>query len=153
MLIHREYSNPTPAQMIITRESITTINANKPRFIGYIDTDSFSPFPKNPKIAGFFKEIGYADELGSGIKKMAKYSRIYSGVEPTFKEDETFEAVVFLPGKSKHKHSLDIKERVLDFIVKNDGASRREINDYIYPLIDGYAESQKDKKVHNAYRN
>lgn len=69
LLIHREYSNPYPAKLIITKENIITENANKPRTIGFIDLNNYSPYPKNPKIASFFKEIGLADELGSGIKK------------------------------------------------------------------------------------
>jgi len=31
---------------------------------GHINPEHFSPFPKNPKIARFFREIGRADELG-----------------------------------------------------------------------------------------
>ena len=44
-----------------------------------MDLNNYSPYPKNPKIAGLFKEIGLADELGSGIKKIVKYTKIYSG--------------------------------------------------------------------------
>ena len=90
LLIHREYSNPYPAKLIIGKESILTENANKPRIIGYIDLNNYSPYPKNPKIANFFKEIGLADELGSGIKKIVKYTKIYSGGIPEFKDDEIF---------------------------------------------------------------
>ena len=63
--------------------------------IGFIDLNNYSPYPKNPKMASFFKEIGLADELGSGIKKIAKYSSIYSnGAQPTFRDDETFIASI-----------------------------------------------------------
>ena len=153
MLIHREYSNPTPAQLIITNESITTINANKPRFVGYIDTTSFSPFPKNPKIAGFFKEIGYADELGSGIKKIVKYSQIYSKSKPSFKEDESFTAIVYISGAPRRKQAADIRKLILDFIIENPGVSRREINEYIYPFMEEYSDAQKTIKVHNTMAN
>lgn len=149
LLIHREYSNPTPAQLLITGETITTTNANKPHSIGFIDINSFSPFPKNPKIAGFFKEIGYADELGSGIKKIAKYSRIYSNSEPSFEEGELFKAVVYLPGGTGHRKSADLRRTLLDFIIEHDGVSRKEINDYIYPLLEGYTEKQKTTRVHS----
>lgn len=54
LLIHREYANPIPARLIITKESIMTENANRPRNIGYIDLNNYSPYPKNPKIANFF---------------------------------------------------------------------------------------------------
>jgi len=38
----------------------------------------------NTTIAKFFKEIGWVDELGSGVRNIYKYNKIYSGVEPTF---------------------------------------------------------------------
>ena len=53
LLVHREYSNPYPAKLIITKDNIVTENANKPKMIGYIDVNNYSPYPKNPKIAGF----------------------------------------------------------------------------------------------------
>lgn len=70
MLMHREFSNPSIARLIITKNCIYTENANKARQIGFIDINNYIPYPKNPIIAKFFKEIGYADELGSGIKKL-----------------------------------------------------------------------------------
>lgn len=94
LLIHREYSNPYPAKLIITKDAILTENANKPRMIGYIDLNNYSPYPKNPKLANLFKEIGLAEELGSGIKNIVKYTKIYSGGEPTFKDDEIFKVEV-----------------------------------------------------------
>ena len=30
----------------------------------------FTPYPKNPITARFFKEIGLADELGSGVRNL-----------------------------------------------------------------------------------
>ncbi len=54
----------------------------------------FSPYPKNPKIANFFKEIGLADELGSGIRNMVKYTKIYSGGVPEFKENDIFTTII-----------------------------------------------------------
>lgn len=94
LLIHREYSNPYPAKLVITKDEILTENANKPRMIGYIDLKNYSPYPKNPKLANLFKEIGLAEELGSGIKNIVKYTKIYSGGEPSFKDDEIFKVEV-----------------------------------------------------------
>ena len=62
--------------------------------IGYIDLKNYSPYPKNPKLANLFKEIGLAEELGSGIKNIVKYTKIYSGGEPSFKDDEIFKVEV-----------------------------------------------------------
>ena len=111
LLIHREYSNPVPARLIITKESITTENANRPRNIGYIDINNYSPYPKNPKIANFFKEIGLAEELGSGIKTITKYNKIYSGEVSSFKDDEIFTVIVPLTEKVKDI-SLEVIEEM-----------------------------------------
>ncbi|MBR3230156.1 MAG: putative DNA binding domain-containing protein [Bacilli bacterium] len=150
LLIHREYSNPYPAKLVITKDSIITENANKPRTIGYIDLNNYSPYPKNPKIASFFKEIGLADELGSGIKKIAKYTKIYSGGgEPLFKDDEIFVATVPLTNKSSNSNFISnnkLKELILDFIKKNsDGRTRQEINDFIYPQMSDILEKKNSR--------
>ena len=150
LLIHREYSNPIPARLIIDKNSITTENANKPKSIGYIDLNNYSPYPKNPKIAGFFKEIGLADELGSGIKTITKYNKIYSNCIPSFKDDEIFKVTIPLnPSISKNELSNnDLQEKVYEFISSNNGVSRREIDDLIMPLLsDSMDLEQKKNKI------
>ena len=94
ILMHREFSNPYPAKLIIEKDKMWTENANKAKRIGNIDIEEFSPYPKNPKIAKFFKEIGLADELGSGIRNMVKYTKIYSGGVPEFKENDIFTTII-----------------------------------------------------------
>ena len=150
LLIHREYSNPYPAKLVITKGNIITENANKPRIIGFIDLNNYSPYPKNPKIAGFFKEIGLADELGSGIKKIAKYTKIYSGGgEPLFKDDEIFVATVPLTNKSSNSGFIknkELKELILAFIKESsDGRTRQEINDYIYSQMNENLETKNSR--------
>lgn len=150
LLIHREYSNPYPAKLVITKYNIITENANKPRTIGFIDLNNYSPYPKNPKIAGFFKEIGLADELGSGIKKIAKYTKIYSGGgEPLFKDDEIFVATVPLINKSSNSGFIknkELKKLIFAFIEEtSDGRTRQEINDYIYPQMNEDLETKNSR--------
>ena len=149
LLIHREYSNPVPAQLLIEDGVVLTTNANKPRFIGYIDASNFSPFPKNPKIASFFKEIGYADELGSGVKKITKYARIYGGTDPSFQEDETFKATIYLSPAARAKGVVNVRQLIVDYIANHSVASRQDINKAIYPILDGYTDAQKNAKVGN----
>lgn len=155
LLIHREYTNPVPARLIITKESIVTENANKPRNIGYIDLNNYSPYPKNPKIANFFKEIGLAEELGSGIKTITKFNKIYSDGIPTFKDDEIFKAIIPLD-----KHFLDtninrldneldeIKLKLLNYIKSKNGTNRQEINLFMYPLFN----TNNEKELNNRTR-
>lgn len=55
---------------------------------------SFEPFPKNPPISKVFREIGSADELGSGMRNTYKYTKKYSGREPQFIEEDVFRITV-----------------------------------------------------------
>ncbi len=90
-LIHREYSSPYPAKMIIKSNLILFENANKSHGYGLIDPSNFSPYPKNPVIARVFKEIGFAEELGSGVRNLFKYTKEYSGGKlPQLIEDDIF---------------------------------------------------------------
>lgn len=149
LLIHREYSNPYSAKLTITKDKIVTENANKPRTIGFIDLNNYSPYPKNPKIAGFFKEIGLADELGSGIKKIAKYTKIYSGGYPSFRDDEIFIAIVPLFNANEERNVVneELRNVILEFICNTKfGKTRKEINEYIYPKISG-SKSSKNNKI------
>ena len=153
LLIHREYSNPIPARLIITKESIVTENANRPRSIGYIDLNNYSPYPKNPKIANFFKEIGLAEELGSGIKTITKYNKIYSGGTPSFKDDEIFTVTVPLVGKTLEVGSEQIEEmdkikfKLLEYIKSNNGVSRQDINNYMYPFFNTTNQKELNNKT------
>ena len=91
LLIHREFVEPFYARLIIEKESMKTENANKARMIGDIlQVKNYSPKPKNPKIAMVFREIGLADELGSGMIKLLKYTKEYSGGIPKLIEGDIF---------------------------------------------------------------
>ena len=49
---------------------------------------------KNPIIASFFRNIGWSDRLGSGVRNIFKYSKYYSGKEPEFIEGDVFRIIV-----------------------------------------------------------
>ena len=94
LLIHREFSNPFPAKLVVEKDRVYIENGNKPHGNGMIDPENFSPYPKNPKIAKFFKEIGWVDELGSGVRNIYKYNKIYSGANPEFIEGDVFKTII-----------------------------------------------------------
>ncbi len=94
ILIHREYCNPFPAKIIIEKNRIYAENSNKSHGHGIIDPENFSPFPKNPVIAGVFKEIGNADELGSGVRNLMKFVKIYSNSIPQLIEGDIFRIII-----------------------------------------------------------
>ena len=118
ILIHREFSNPFPAKLIIENNFLKTENANKAKMIGKINVDFYEPYPKNPKIAKMFKEIGLADELGSGVRNVTKYTKIYSGGKPEFKEDDIFKTIIPLIPNSPDKAQDKAQDDMLDVIVK-----------------------------------
>lgn len=98
MLIHREYSNAYPAKLIIEKDCVRTENGNKARGLGTISLTDFVPYPKNPVIASVFKEIGWAEELGSGVRNIVKYSKVYSGMIPEFIDGDVFKTKIPLNG-------------------------------------------------------
>lgn len=94
LLIHREFSSGITSRLIITKENLYTENPNIPRMRGVITINNCIPYSKNPKIAKIFREIGLADELGSGVRNITNYSEIYSGKVPIFEEGDIFKATV-----------------------------------------------------------
>jgi ATP-dependent DNA helicase RecG len=97
ILIHREYTNAFPAKMIIARGQVRTENSNKPHGFGVLNPETFTPFPKNPVIAAFFRQIGRADELGSGMRKLMRYGKAYGSADPELIEGDVFRIVVKVP--------------------------------------------------------
>lgn len=100
-LIHREFSSPFPAKVLIERNGLKTENASRAFFQGTIDPNNFNPVPKNPVIANFFNQIGLAEEMGSGTRNLLKCSRLYSGEDPSFEEGDTFKATVPLTSEEE----------------------------------------------------
>ena len=94
ILVYREYSSPFPAKIIIENDRIYTENWNKAMRHGHINPDNFTPYPKNPLLARFFVNIGRADKLGSGVRNLYKYTKIYSGGKPEVIEGDIFKTIV-----------------------------------------------------------
>ncbi len=86
MLIHREFTYRYYARLIIEADKIIIENANKPFIHGNINLIQIYRIRKNPILANFFKEIGLADELGSGVRKITKYAKPYAGHEPVLED-------------------------------------------------------------------
>ena len=93
-LMHREFSSSYTAKFVIEKERMYVENANRAANDGCITVDNLDPNPKNPIIAAFFRNIGYADQLGSGVRNLFKYSKYYSGQEPQFIESDVFRIIV-----------------------------------------------------------
>ena len=95
ILMHRDFSSGYVAKMVIEKNRIEITNANRPHGFGNLDINSFEPFQKNPSISKAFREMGLADELGSGMRNTYKFTKLYSGGEPTFTENgDIFKIVI-----------------------------------------------------------
>ena len=100
MLIHREYTSPYPAKIIIDNDGLHTENASRSLYEGRITLRDFNPMPKNPIIADFFAQIGWAEELGSGTRNLYKYAPLYGGEDPVMEDGDIFKTLVKLPDTS-----------------------------------------------------
>lgn len=94
LLAHRDFSNAYVAKLVIEKNRIYTENANLSHGHGALSLATFEPFPKNPPISKVFREIGLADELGSGMRNTYKYTKMYSGGEPQFVEGDVFRIMI-----------------------------------------------------------
>ena len=58
---------------------------------GLIQLHNLKPHPKNPTLANFFKQLGWVEELGSGVRKMFKYCPLYiKDANPVIDEGDVF---------------------------------------------------------------
>lgn len=166
LLVHREYSNPFPAKFIIENEMVYTENWNKPNCKGNIDPANFSPYPKNPIIAGFFKEIGWVDELGSGVRNSFKYCELYNAdTTPIFIENDVFKAIIPIAKLTTHittqmttqitaqmttqkGNSMDtqqIQNKILDSILNYPNISRKDLSEILGDITEDGVKYHLDK--------
>ena len=97
MLIHREYAAGAVSRLIIEYGRVVTDNPSRPHGFGILDPETCVPYQKNPVLSAFFREIGRADELGSGMRKMMLYGKRYGGADPKLIEGDNFRTIVSIP--------------------------------------------------------
>lgn len=144
MIIHREYSNAYPAKLIIEKNCVKTENGNNARGCGIINPMDFIPYPKNPTIASVFKEIGWAEELGSGVRNIVKYSKVYSNIDPIFVDGDIFKTQIALSTEKNENVPQNVprnvpqnvpqknkEEMIIGLIKNNPNISRKEMADEI----------------------
>ena len=105
MLVHKEYLRPEATKLIIERNIITTENSNRPHMKGIINIKNLTPYPKNPNISKFFRQLGRVEELGSGVENLLKYSKKYFGYMPVIDDNDIFKVTV------KHEFFPIIKKK------------------------------------------
>lgn len=105
-LMRREYTSPFMAKFVIEKDQMYVENANRAAGDWLITPNDLELNPKNPIIAKFFRTIGLADNLGSGTRKIFKYSKYYSGKDPEFKEGDIFRITVPLDDRFSYDYSF-----------------------------------------------
>ena len=113
--------------MVIEKERIFTENSNRAHGFGNLNLATFEPFPKNPTISKVCREIGFADELGSGMRNTYKYTRLYSGAEPQFVKGDIFRTIsplakqqLQLWNRLRHPVSVPLPKLVLMSLPKSN---------------------------------
>ena len=130
-LMHREYTSGFQARFVIEKDKMFVENANRAKKDGLITPENVIPYPKNPIIANFFRNIGYSDKLGSGVRKVFTYSEKYSGADPIFAESDVFRITVPLDDNfswDAQKTSDTVNDTVND-TVKLNGSQKKIIDE------------------------
>ncbi len=147
-LIHREYTSPFPAKLVVDDAGLRTENANRPRFIGFLSPEGFNPLPKNPVIADFFSNIGRAETLGSGTRNLFKYSWAYGGAHPVLEENDVFKATVPLlaqaPGAPAQRDVDEVIAQMLESygyvsvaaVASVAGVTQRTVRRHTSPMVE-----------------
>lgn len=98
LLVHREYSSGYPGRLIVYADRVEASNPCIPRTHGLLTSQTVVPFQKNPHLSRFFLQLGWVEEVGSGMANVEKWLPLYNAKgRVEFFEDETFTTRVWLP--------------------------------------------------------
>jgi ATP-dependent DNA helicase RecG len=140
ILVHKEYLKAEPTMLVIEKNRIYTENSNKPYINGIINLENAKTHPKNPNITKFFKQIGRVEELGSGIRKLIKLGKQYSGNEPVFKDENIFTfSMAMDPGYIPSESYVEPITNPIDF------AKTFTASDQVNDQVDGHAQAPGSK--------
>ena len=103
-----EYTSAFHAKFVIEGKRMYVENANRAAQDTILTADDIEPVSKNPVIADFFRNIGYADRLGSGVKNLFKYCKVYGGADPQFIEGDIYRIIVPLKSRFSENESGEI---------------------------------------------
>ncbi len=135
-LIHREYTSSYHAKFVIGEERMYVENANRASQNAVITPNNVEPSPKNPIIAAFFRNIGYADQLGSGVRNLFKYSKFYSGGGPEFIEGDIFRIIVPLKEENREEITTQTSTQSTQTSTQSTQSSGMDLEQAIIMLIE-----------------
>ncbi len=160
VIIHREYNSATPTEIIIYKDKVEATNPNRTRFRGYLNLETFEAEPKNPNIRAFFNVLTWADEIGSGVKNMNKFVKVYSGgASPIFIEDEPFKSILpmasnklggrfklylHLSQQTEEELGVDRINILKDFSIDLDLETITDLDELALNLVGSWQEKSED---------
>lgn len=144
MLIHREYTDATPARLIIEYGQVRTENAGRPHGFGILNPSTAAPYPKNPVIRAFFREIRRTSEFGSGMRKLMRYGKAYGGADPEMIEGDLFRIIVKVPEYSAPAPQSTPSETVSFSGMKSNGPESWHQSDSI---LMNEPESEQESQI------
>jgi len=113
MLIHREYYSYFRATLTVYRDTVVAENGNIPYTMGLITPENLKPHPKNPIVFSFFRQLHWADDLGSGVRNMYKYCPIYlKGSTPMIEESDIFRQTVQYEKEGLTSRTINISDNI-----------------------------------------
>jgi ATP-dependent DNA helicase RecG len=163
LLIHREFASGFKATLTIYRDRVETENWNLPYQYGNITPSNLRPHAKNPIIANVFAQTSLVEELGSGTRKIFKYTPIYAHgkqaeiidadifkiiiphddvVVMTTPTDDT-ESTLKSALKSTLKSALKTEYKILEIIKRDDKISYDDMADILEMSRRGIAKQIK----------
>ncbi len=100
-LIHREYTHGGTSRFIIYGDRVEMENPSIPHQPGLLQPGVSAPFQKNPLISKFFLQMGWVEEIGSGLINVNKYLPLYApGGSAEFIEGDSFKTIVHLTAQA-----------------------------------------------------
>jgi len=138
-LTHQDYSSGLPAKFAITHiDGTFTVNSNRSCQNKNIDPNNYHPIPKNPIIGRFLRELGLAEELGFGLKKIAVFVSHFSDEKPQFHDGPTFLTSI-PPISKKHIIEEEIKKKEELPYEKESTFMQRQVSPFRqFPIISNH---------------
>ncbi len=126
-LMHRSITDGHTSRVIIYKDKMIMENPNSFCTMGYLTVHNYIPVAKNPTLAKFFREIGYADEPGSGMKRITENTILYSGKPPIMEDKEMFRVTIPLT-RDRAYDEIELKELVEEEMNGNRNSISYSVN-------------------------
>jgi ATP-dependent DNA helicase RecG len=147
LLVHREYLHQFPARIIINSDQVVFTNPCNPVFKGKIEVNNYFPHQKNPLISKFFLQLGWVEEIGSGIYNINRYLPLYSpGRQASFIEDVIFTTTIPIPNLENLQMG-DLKKTTMQVTMQDTMQVTMQDNMKVWKLLEVCMEEKTREEL------